>query len=325
MSFIEKAWQKNSLWLWLLWPLSQVFRLLSGLRRWGFKVGLLSSERLVVPVIVVGNISVGGNGKTPVVIAIAEYLLAQGYQPGVLSRGYGGTCSVFPHFITSTCPAALVGDEPALIKGRLDIPVVIDPDRVRGGKHLAQSCDVIICDDGLQHYRLQRDIEIVVMDERRQGNGHLLPMGPLREGSWRLTSVDYLVVNNSPAQSEREIEMQLLPGSITPVASVETVSVPSSFTKAIAAIGNPQRFFQYLLDNGFRIEKTQAFPDHHRYQPEELDAQTTLLMTEKDAVKCKTFAAPSWFYLPISAQFNKDFLGRLQNSLKASIAKKNNL
>ena len=325
MSFIEKAWQKNSTWLWLLWPVSQLFRLLSGLRRWGFKVGLLSSERLSVPVLVVGNISVGGNGKTPVVIAIAEYLKAQGYQPGVLSRGYGGTCSVFPHLLTHTCNADLVGDEPALIKGRLDIPVVIDPDRVRGGKCLAQTCDVIICDDGLQHYRLQRDIEIVVMDERRQGNGYLLPMGPLREGPWRLTSVDYLVVNNSSAQSEQEIEMQLLPGSITPVASVATVSVPSTFSKAIAAIGNPQRFFQYLLDNGFMIDTTQAFPDHHRYQPEELDAQATLLMTEKDAVKCRPFASPNWFYLPISARFNKDFLVRLHHSLKASIAKNNNI
>lgn len=323
MSFIEKAWQNNSTWLWLLWPLSVIFRLLSGLRRWLFNVGLLASERLSIPVIIVGNISVGGNGKTPVVIAIAEYLQAQGYQPGVLSRGYGGTCTDFPHLLTPACSADLVGDEPALMQGRLGIPVVIDPDRVRGGKLLAQTCDVIICDDGLQHYRLQRDIEIVVMDERRLGNGQLLPMGPLREGAWRLSSIDYLIVNNSIARTEQEVEMQLIPGKVCSFASTETTSVPDSFSKAIAAIGNPKRFFQYLLDNGFTIESSQAFPDHHRYQPEDLDTQSTIIMTEKDAVKCKAFASENWFYLPISARFNKDFLARLERSLLALITHKN--
>ncbi|WP_332308831.1 tetraacyldisaccharide 4'-kinase [Salinimonas marina] len=206
MSMLERAWYRRRWWLWLLWPLTMLFAVLSASRRYLFKAGFKTSAR---PdgcfIIIVGNISVGGNGKTPVVIELAEYLHKQGLRPGILSRGYGGSATAFPHTVRSQDSAAKVGDEPQLMAVRTGLPVVIDPVRARGAQWLSEKhqCNVIICDDGLQHYALQRDMEIVVMDERRFGNGRLLPMGPLREGVWRLDTVDLILHNVQQFESAR--------------------------------------------------------------------------------------------------------------------------
>lgn len=311
MSKLERAWQNNSLWLWLLAPFTWVFFCLSALRRRLYASGLLRSCKVSVPVVIVGNISVGGNGKTPVVLALAEHLHTQGLTVGILSRGYGGQCTTFPHVVNRTCEAAWVGDEPALLAQRTAATVVIDPNRVRGAQRLAQHCDVIICDDGLQHYALQRDIEIVVMDERGVGNGCLLPMGPLREGKWRLHTVDYVIHNGAKPEKEH-IHLQLVPEALRSVRTGEVCNdCPRAFDRAIAAIGNPQRFFSALQQQGIALTQTEAFADHHRYSAADLRSDETIIMTEKDAVKCRAFASESWYYLPVKAQFSDDFLSQI--------------
>lgn len=311
MTLLERALLNHSPWLWCLWPLSALFGILSALRRWFYKVGLLKQAKLPIPVIVVGNISVGGNGKTPVVLALAKYLQAQGMCPGILSRGYGGTCTSFPHQVTTKDKADYVGDEPKLLSEMSQCPVVIDPVRARGGRYLAEQCDVLICDDGLQHYALARDIEIVVMDERGIGNGQLLPRGPLREGAWRLQTVDYTIINSATPKEcntmhPSNVHMSLQPGPIQPILA--DGYVPERFAWAIAGIGHPQRFFNTLVEAGIEFTRPQAFADHYAYTKDDLPSDQPIIMTQKDAIKCTDFAAQSWCYLPVEAVFDSDFL-----------------
>jgi tetraacyldisaccharide 4'-kinase len=223
VTLFDKIWYQTLWYHWpillLLSPLAGFFWLLSALRRKLFLLGIKSSEKLPVTIIVVGNISVGGNGKTPLVIELAQWLRQQGYHPGVLSRGYGGKSKHYPLSVNTSSDAAVVGDEPVLMRQHLACPMVVDPQRSRGAKMLHQQfkCDVIICDDGLQHYALQRDIEIVVMDgKRRCGNGFLLPVGPLREGQWRLKSVDFVIVNGGMVTNGEHL-MSLEPGKLVNV------------------------------------------------------------------------------------------------------------
>ncbi len=317
MRWIERAWYyKHPLYLWWLWPLSCLFSLLTKVRKQCFTWGLKSSTRIPCPVIVVGNISVGGNGKTPLVLALARYLRQQGYKVGVLSRGYGGSAKAFPMTVEVDAEPNVVGDEPAMMKQRLAGPLVIDPDRVRGATYLCQShhVDVIICDDGLQHYQLNRDIEIAVMDgQRRLGNGQLLPMGPLREGPERLKRVDYVVINGQEA-GHNEVLMGLVPGQLVNIKHPERTLSVSQFVRdeihLVAAIGNPQRFFDTLIDKGMTVTQTHGFVDHHQYQVTDIP-YNTVIMTEKDAVKCRAFAGDDWWYLPVSAQLPEQFMGDL--------------
>lgn len=324
MSTLEKAWYSHSPLVWLLFPLALLYRVVTALRRLAYRSGLFRSYAVDATVVIVGNVSVGGNGKTPLVMRLVELLRQQGYHPGVLSRGYGGSgvdypCDVDPHH-----QASEVGDEPRLMRQHLKCPIVVDPDRVRGAQHLAtkHKCDVILCDDGLQHYRLKRDVEMIVMDgERRLGNGHLLPMGPLREGEWRLNTVDFIVVNGGIARKGSYL-MTLQTGRFvnikypTTTRSVQEMQEP---VIAVAGIGNPQRFYNTLSTKGVIIGRTVSFADHHGFVADDIP-QGTVVMTEKDAVKCAEIAHDDCWYLPVSATLTPEFQQAFMNKI-ASIKK----
>jgi tetraacyldisaccharide 4'-kinase len=313
-------WYRPITWAWLLYPLALLFKLVSTARRLCYQKGLFNSYRSDLPVIVVGNISVGGNGKTPFVIWLCETLIAAGYKPGVISRGYGGKSDNYPLLVEQNITGKEAGDEPVLIYKRLAIPVVVDPIRKNAAAYLSEHCDVdiIITDDGLQHYALQRDIEIVIVDgKRRFGNQQLMPMGPLRESISRLKSVDFVI--NNGAEKQHEISMffeaqtcQRVDGKNAPLADNIKVN-------ACAAIGYPQRFFDTLIEQHFTLDKAVGFSDHHAFSPADFNQfanEIPLLMTEKDAVKCTHFAQQNWWYLPISAQLPETFKKQLLNRIK---------
>ena len=319
--WFERQWQTTSWAHVLLIPVSWLFAVLSGLRRWLYRQGILPGTALPVPVIVIGNISVGGVGKTPLVIYLARQLRAAGYHPGILSRGYGGqkTGAVLPE----SAPAQY-GDEPVLIARRSACPVYVHPVRAEGGRALLQAypqTDVLICDDGLQHYALQRDIEVAVV-QRPQGlgNGRLLPAGPLRETVGRLRSVDLLVESGqlpaTPAFNPA-FQQTLQAGSWTSVSDFSTTTTPETLRQrpllAIAGIGHPQRFFKWLQSMGLQCE-TQIFADHHAYTSADFNGEAskkTILMTEKDAVKCRHLGLTDAWFLPVDAVLTP--VGHLQS------------
>lgn len=317
---ITQAWYRKAAWLWLLWPLALLFGLVVAIRRFMFRSGLLEVYRPNVPVVVVGNITVGGAGKTPLVIALAQALAAEGYKPGVVSRGYGGQ-GPFPQRVDVNASAEQVGDEPLLIARRGGAPVVVDPDRPRAVKHLLEqtSCDVILCDDGLQHYALARDLEICVVDGRRGlGNRLMLPAGPLREPRRRLFSVDYVVVNGGNGNIfPGEVAMGLQAGNWVPLGRVRTPPAPGSRVHALAGIAHPQRFFAQLREAGFELVE-HAFPDHHPYTAADLRFADGLpvVMTEKDAVKCGNICGDNAWYVPVAAQLPPAFVATLVEDLR---------
>jgi tetraacyldisaccharide 4'-kinase len=324
-------WYQGAWYQWFLMPLSWLFYGLSAVRRCLYKIGVFASSQPDVPVIVVGNISVGGNGKTPVVLAIADYYRQQGAQVGILSRGYGGKCKAFPHRVTCRDTAAYVGDEPALMARRSGLPVVIDPVRRRGAQALVDEhqCTLIICDDGLQHYALSRDIELVVMDNRLWGNGHLMPMGPLREGLWRLKQVDCVILNQCDEATLVKLQeassfacnMTLTPSQLVNVkdpskqVSIKAMVSLHQGVTAIAGIGHPERFFTQLKNQGFAITDTQAFADHHAFSVQDIP-KSVVLMTEKDAVKVQPFAHRQCWYQPVDAHLPDAFYKLIDDKLK---------
>ncbi|MCQ8227200.1 tetraacyldisaccharide 4'-kinase [Pantoea trifolii] len=305
---IERIWSGRSpLWL-LLWPLSLLYGAITWLIRLSFQHGWRKSWRAPCPVIVVGNLTAGGNGKTPVVIWLVQALQQRGLRAGVVSRGYGGKAERYPLLVTAETPTAQAGDEPVLIAQRTQVPVAVAPQRRLAVEGLlaAHDLDVIITDDGLQHYALQRDREIVVVDGmRRFGNGWWLPAGPMRERASRLQTVNAVIVNGGDAQAD-EIAMTLQPGLAVNLISGATVALEQlPEIVAMAGIGHPPRFFNTLKQQGIQPVAEIAFADHHAYSEDELQrltqAQQCLLMTEKDAVKCRGFARPNWWYLPVDA------------------------
>ncbi|NIH15583.1 tetraacyldisaccharide 4'-kinase [Serratia symbiotica] len=305
---IDRVWSGSSLLYLILLPLSWLYGLVSTLIRFSYRCGLRKSWRAPVPVVIVGNLTAGGNGKTPIVIWLVEQLQQRGYRVGVVSRGYGGKSAVYPLVLSQNTSPHEAGDEPVLIYQRTGAPVAIAPKRSDAIQALLQQhqLDVVITDDGLQHYALQRDFELVVIDGvRRFGNGWWLPAGPMRERAARLNSVDACIANGGVAQVG-EIAMRLraseavnmLSGERCPVAELTNVV-------AVAGIGHPPRFFAMLDKLGTDVEQEVAFADHQKYQLASLSALTpvgqTLLITEKDAVKCHAFAQPNWWYLPVDA------------------------
>jgi tetraacyldisaccharide 4'-kinase len=293
--------------------------IISKVRCYAYQKNWLKSYKSALPVVVVGNISVGGNGKTPFVISLCELLIKQGYKPGVVSRGYGGKADTYPLLVEQHITGKQAGDEPVLIYKRLQIPVVVDPIRANAADYLATHCDVdvIITDDGLQHYALQRDIEIVVVDgERRYGNKHIMPMGPLREPMSRLQSVDFII--NNGAVHGGEFTMLLAPAACKRVDG-KAGTLNATNINACAAIGYPPRFFDTLIKQKFTIHKRVAFADHHAYSVTDFvqfEPDLPLLMTEKDAVKCTDFAQSHWWYLPIDGQLPQSFTNAFLIQLK---------
>lgn len=335
MRLIEKVWfKKHRARYWLvplLLPLTCVFWLLSSLRRFAFSSGLLKSYRVDKPIIVVGNIGVGGNGKTPVVVCLVELTKALGFKPGVISRGYGGKAETYPYLLDKNSTSAQAGDEPILIYQRCHVPVVVGADRVANAQRLIeQGCDIIISDDGLQHYRLQRDLELVIVDGKRLfGNGLLLPAGPLREGTWRLPQADLVIFNgNKPDDiieaNDKSLLMTLAASVVINIKTAEQVSLVNFINdhqtiNAVAGIGDPQRFFDTLQTLGFTLLKQQGFVDHQDFTLDDFDQfkmELPLLMTEKDAVKCETFAQDNWWYLPVNAQFSEQDVQALRQKIQ---------
>jgi tetraacyldisaccharide 4'-kinase len=311
MAWLEQYWYRVTPLHILLLPLSLLFGLLAWLRRMLYRRHFLPSVRLPIPVIVVGNINVGGSGKTPLTIWLAQQLIEQGRQPGIISRGYGSKTSL-PRPVSPVDSAEMVGDEPLLMAMRKICPVWVGHDRAAVGTALLQAhpeCDVLISDDGLQHYRLQRDFEIAVIDgDRRFGNSLLLPAGPLRELPSRLSEVDAVVVNGGEIKGN-EYRMKLEGAAFHNLLNPDTVKSSWDFhglrLYAVAGIGNPQRFFAHLARLGLDAH-TRPFPDHHVYTPDELvfpDADA-ILMTEKDAVKCMSFASDNYWALRVDAQID---------------------
>lgn len=291
------------------------------LRRFLYRKGLFKSTALPCPVIVVGNISVGGTGKTPLVIALAEHLKQAGYRPGIISRGYGGKHTA-AMLVTDSSSTQQVGDEAVLMAKRTACPVAVAVDRVAAAQLLLEktSCNIILSDDGLQHYALQRTLEIAVIDgERRFGNNNCLPGGPLREPLERLDEVNLIVVNGT-AESEREIPMtihadiaiNLLSGEQKPLTNFS-----GHPCHAIAGIGNPKRFFNLLASFGVTSEN-HAFADHQVFKAKQITFKDTrpVLMTEKDAVKCTAFATEKHWFVPISATLPDSFFSQLLTLLK---------
>jgi tetraacyldisaccharide 4'-kinase len=309
-TWLIRRWYGNSAPLPLL-PLSWLFRLMVGLRRRTYERGWLRSLRVGRPVVIIGNLTVGGTGKTPLVAWLATELASRGLKPGIVSRGYGGGGTA-PRLVQPSDDWRQVGDEPLLLCQRTRCPVVVAADRVAAARLLVErGVDVILADDGLQHLRLARDCEIVVVDAARGlGNGELLPAGPLREPVSRLGSADAIVVNGfskleiAPAA----LHMSLVPGEISGVTEQARASrhppAPGAKVHAVAGIGNPARFFSSLRAEGFQVLE-HAFADHHPYAEGELEFGDGLpvLMTEKDAVKCRAFANPRLWYVPVTARF----------------------
>jgi len=305
---LQRHWYRITPLHLLLLPVSLLFQLLIAIRRLLFRSGILSSVKLPLPVIIVGNITVGGTGKTPLTLWLAEQLLADGWHPGIISRGFGGSGSKPQEVLNSSDPAS-VGDEPVLMAQRLLCPVWVGRERPAAARALLLAhpeCDVIISDDGLQHYRLQRDVEIVVVDGiRRFGNGFLLPAGPLREAPSRLREVDAVVINGGQAAAG-EYLMQLEGVHFYNLLNPEITATAADFqgqsVHAIAGIGHPERFFGHLNRLGLTVQ-THPYPDHHAYSAADLaysDANA-LLMTEKDAVKCIAFADEKCWVLRVDA------------------------
>jgi tetraacyldisaccharide 4'-kinase len=283
-----------------------------------------AAVHLPVPVIVVGNITVGGTGKTPFVLWLVERLQRQGWRPGVISRGFGGMAPAYPLRVTASTDPAWSGDEPALIARRLEVPVAVAPDRVAAARLLldAGEVDILVTDDGLQHYRLARDIEICVVDgSRGLGNGCLLPAGPLREPPQRLQQVDLVVVNGGgwKAPGVAALEMQL---STTEAVSLQNgerrplSAFAGHKAHAVAGIGNPQRFFASLRKAGIEVIP-HPFADHHDFTEIDLafDGGEPVLMTEKDAVKCGQLVQPHFWFVPAQAEISAEAAALVQQLL----------
>jgi tetraacyldisaccharide 4'-kinase len=308
MHWLEQHWYRFTPISLLLLPVSWVYCLLMVLRRGLYRLRIFSPVRLPVPVIVVGNITVGGTGKTPLVIWLADFLRQQGMRPGIVLRGYGGSAVDWPLVVTPDYDPDVVGDEAVMLARQSRCPVAADPDRVRGAQHLVREhhCDVIVSDDGLQHLRLARDIEIAVIDGvRRFGNGRCLPAGPLREPVSRLRDVSLRVVNGEPRQGE--VGMILAETGLCRVNAPESYASAGSFrgetVHAVAGIGHPDRFFTHLRRLGLKAIE-HPFPDHYRFRAADIRFGDGLavIMTQKDAVKCERFADDNMWYLAIEAR-----------------------
>ena len=321
-SFVVDSWYKKSLWLYLLTPFSLLFKYLTKRRRRKYIQGKLESFKSYIPIIIVGNLTIGGTGKTPLVAYIAQELSKLGYKPGLVSRGYGGKFKETLE-VTRDTPVKQTGDE-AQILSKLNLPFYIDKNRVRAVKTLANNhdCDVIISDDGLQHYNMNRDIEIVVIDgKRRFGNNLTFPAGPLRESKSRLNSVDF-VVNNSGPTKDNEYLMNISPSKFIHLKTGKSYLIKDwpmhKQVHAVAGLGNPGRFFDLLARLGFEITRN-SFPDHHNFDEEDLTFldHLPIIMTEKDASKCRSFNNNKIWYLTIEADVSDKFIAELDLKLKS--------
>ena len=330
---LEKHWQRITLVSLVLLPLAALFAVLSSLRRVAYAKGMLRKVRVPVPVVIVGNLSVGGTGKTPVVIWLVNALRERGFTPGVISRGYRGSEQL--QAIAAQSSADVAGDEPVLIAQRAQCPVWVGRDRAAAALNLIADnpqINVVISDDGLQHYRLCRDCEIAVINANRQfGNRLLLPSGPLREPVSRIRTVDAAIINGRARASDQLtrlpvpiFEMRLEGGEFCNLVDESRRALPADFeakrVHAVAGIGDPDRFFAHLRALGLSFV-SHAFPDHHVFRAQDLDFADAdvVLMTQKDAIKCAGFARENWWALPVEAQIDESLLNLVIGKIGSAI------
>jgi len=322
VQWLINSWYQPQAIRWLLWPLSLIYRTVVQVRRGFFLMGILKQQHLAVPVIIVGNMTVGGTGKTPFVIWLAKQLQQAGYRPGIISRGYGGQADHYPQQVMPNSDPSIVGDEPIIISRHTLCPMVVAPDRVTAGEMLLQhyDCNIIIADDGLQHYALGRDIEIVIIDGQRQfGNQLCLPAGPLREPMSRLQDVDFIVENHGKDSAKYTMILSQLHAVnvLDPTKKQALSGFIGQNIHAVAGIGHPQRFFDQLSSQGLQLIE-HAFDDHHPFQSSDLifNDDDPIFMTEKDAVKCQGFANSNTWYIPIEAAIS----GKLDQHILQKLA-----
>lgn len=327
---LEIAWYGGAWWPRLLQPLSSLYRLIVNLRRKRILKDSKKHWQAPVPVIVVGNINVGGTGKSPLVIWLANRLQREGFKPGIVSRGYKGISKKYPLEVTAETDPRQAGDEAVMIAKRTACPVVVDPERTNAAKMLLREndCDVIISDDGLQHYALDRQVEIVVLDaDKGLGNRLCLPAGPLREPVSRLKEVDLVVANG---ESSIELPCSAMKMALTPLSWINLVTsevIPvgdwnqSNLVHAVAGIGNPDRFFKSLKNSGFELLE-HAYPDHHTYHLRDLSFGDSLpvVMTEKDAIKVRLLNPglihQNYWYLKVDVSIDEEFIGIILDKLE---------
>lgn len=316
------AWYGDAAWLSVLRPLEAIYCRQVTRRLAEARAGKRTVHQLSVPVIVVGNLTLGGTGKSPLVAWLARYLSEQGYRPGILSRGYGGKSADYPLRVAETTPVDVCGDEPLMLAAQTGVPVVVDPRRARGAERLLdEGCDILISDDGLQHLALGRDMELVVVDGQRGfGNGRCLPAGPLREPLSRLASIDALVVNGAEPDAvaggqgaAQRYQMTLAPvvwRRLSDDARLPLSPLPfAPRVHGLAGIGNPPRFFATLEGLGLDV-MPHPKPDHHRFTSQDLsfDDEAPVIMTAKDAVKCRGFADSRCWALDVEARPSSGFI-----------------
>lgn len=330
-SLVDRLWYGRGRPLWPLWPLAWLFRQIAGQRR---RTALNRPENppLPVPVIVVGNITAGGTGKSPLTAWLVVTLREQGWSPVVITRGYGGKSEHYPLLVSTDTDPAVAGDEPVMLAQQCACPVVVDPRRYRAAQWAVSQAlgDVLICDDGLQHYALPRDIEIAVFDgQRGTGNGAPIPVGPLREPVSRLAAVDYIVTNGRqplPLGHSKQHCMELEPTAIRHLSSGELQPVNwlnGRRVRAVAGIGNPKRFFDTLTALGADV-RARGFADHHSFRAGDLETESgeALVMTAKDAVKCRQIAPENTWVLDVSAVLPRAFSDDLQRRILTLAAEK---
>lgn len=332
MSGLAERWlaaaYRGDAWLVALRPLEVLYRWAVARRAAAYAEGRKATWRAPVPVIVVGNLTLGGTGKSPLVAWLAGHLAERGLRPGILSRGYGGDSDAYPLLVDDATPASRCGDEPRMLADQTGVPVVVDPDRPRGARRLLEAgCDILVGDDGLQHLALARDLELVVVDGARGfGNSRCLPAGPLREPLSRLASVDAVVVNGEPraALPVPARSMALVPAAWRRLGDGARHAVEAPpFTgpvHAVAGIGRPARFFETLAALGVEAIP-HPFADHHAYRAEELDFgdDRPLVMTAKDAVKCRGLAPAESWVLEVAAEPEPAFVAWLDARLAALV------
>lgn len=323
---LERSWYRPRGWSLLLAPFSLLYGVAVAVRRTAYRLGWLDSVRVPVPVIVIGNITVGGSGKTPLTAHVARHLRRRGLTVGIVARGYGGRAPHYPMRVEPYGPAGAAGDEPVLLAARGDAAVVVDPDRARAAKLLVEEyhVDIIVADDGLQHYGLARDAEIAVVDARRRyGNGWLLPAGPLREPLKRASEVDLQLEHGSNgdfslvAEALRPVNDDIGAGK---AATCELTSFAGQQVHAVAGIGAPESFFAMLRNHGVDVIE-HAFADHHAFTAADIlfPDDRAVLMTEKDAVKCRSWADPRHWYVPVTVRFNPASEQRLDALLEPCV------
>lgn len=325
MLYIKNSWEKKSKIYYILYPLSIIYLLFIKIRKILYAKGFIYRYKFPVPIIVVGNITVGGNGKTPIVIEIANYLKKHKLSPGIVSRGYKSNCNIYPSFVDSTCDAKIMGDEPVLIANKTKLPVIIDPNRVRGINNLINNynCNVVILDDGLQHYSLIPYIKILTQINNNSENLSIIPAGPYRDTFDTLDDSNFILLDSKPLQTDKNIHKTYqvkrnIKSAINLVSGEERLikDFSNNNISVYTSIANPNLFISQLRKK-ITINSFKSYPDHYVFSSRDLicSPNEIIFMTEKDAIKCKSFRNKQIWFVPLECKIEKEFLVKLKEMI----------